>query len=188
MFASSKPKQISIIRSRKSSYTDKQTQPKWQRTTTGKKNNTAFARNKTRRAAKSTEKKQTQRQQQTCTIYEQRVIFAWPQRKANAFTLRPSLPIITRCNVFSWRKNRKAHPGVCLAPMKSWQFFFKIKSEVLDWSKLISSKTRWFLLVNGDIDSQLEGWLGCNRFGYGQHQLELSSTKPRGHVPTLGGG
>ena len=107
---------------------------------------------------------------------------------ANAFALRPSRPSMHVANVFSWRKNRKAHPGVCLAPMKSWQFFLKIKSEVLDWSKLISSKTRWFLLVNGDIGSQLEGWLGGNRFGYGQHQLELSSTKPRGYVPALGGG
>ena len=28
----------------------------------------------------------------------------------------------TGVNVFSWRKNRKAHPGVYLAPIKSWSF------------------------------------------------------------------
>ena len=42
--------------------------------------------------------------------------------------------------------------------------------------------------LNGDIGSQLEGWLGGNRFGHGQYQLELNSTKPRGHVRYLGGG
>ena len=43
-------------------------------------------------------------------------------------------------------------------------------------------------MLNGDIGSQLEGWKGGNRFSYGQNQLELSSTKPRAYVPTLGGG
>ena len=92
------------------------------------------------------------------------------------------------CQRFLLEKKQKSAPRGVLSSNQILEFFVKTKTDLPDWSKLISSKTRWLLLVNGDIGSQLEGWLGGNRFGHGQYQLELSSTKPRGHVPTLGGG
>ena len=82
------------------------------------------------------------------------IIFAPPEHKANAFVLRPSRPSMHCVNVFSWRKNRNTHPGVRLAPIKSWQFFLKKKLHVAHWLKLMSTTSTCGPWSNGQLGVQ----------------------------------
>ena len=90
-----------------------------------------------------------------------------------------------RCKRFLLEKKQKTAPRGVLSSNEILAVFFKKKFGVF-W--LVKFNLDTDEMLNGDIGSQLEGWQGGNRFSYGQKQLELSSTKPRAYVPTLGGG
>ena len=89
-----------------------------------------------------------------------------------------------RCKRFLLEKKQKNVPRGVLSSNEILAVFFK-KIGVFWLVKfdLVTDETLY-----AEIGSQLEGWQGGNRFSYGQKQLELSSTKPRAYVPTLGGG